>query len=773
MHARTSSIALAGFLGTLALALALPLVLPARAGAQTPAPFSAPPSACTSDELIRRALVTGRNLEGTPVRVQDGALALEGAMWNDGAAVVLPAYARLIVDLRAMQTLQYFVLQGDDNDSYVVEGSEDGITYRPVWTAPPATGGFGLRTRTEVLAKPQTVRFLRVHGAAGDGFYSIAELRAYCKKPKPWPPALVVPPKMTFMEKVREPAKAWGLIDNDGMVAIKGWAAAAATLVLLALMLIPARFRKIRIGFDVALVLSGLFGFASWWNLGHFHFDHYEHIWEHYHYYVGAKYGPELRFARLYECTAAADMADGLKSRVVKRNMRDLAHTNELGSTEAIVANPERCTKHFTPERWEAFRKDIRFFRGRFSKERWDESQGDHGYNGTPVWGLLGRALSEYGGELTWEKIQKIAYIDSVLLVVMWLAVAWAFGWRSTCVALLYWGHNFPARFYWNGGSMLRYDWLFWIVIGIVFLRKKWHFAGGMALTYATLLRVFPGFVVAALVLKALARMVRLRRFVLSRGHMHFAAGALITLGVLIPASSWSTGGLDAYVEFAQNSKKHLATALTNNMGLKTAMGFDYPTSAKHMRNNALKDPFRDWKEARHYYYGKRGPILLAVLLLFAVMLARAGDREPDWATACLGAGMIAMASELTCYYYGFLLTYGLLWERRKLPGILATALAAVTCLLSLLIDWNDEHFAAMSLATTITIVLVTFQSAFLRAVPNDDNDEPAVPPRVKEEPGTAPSGGGTAPSAGGTAPSGDALTPVTSMRVQDSNPGL
>jgi hypothetical protein len=341
-----------------------------------------------------------------------------------------------------------------------------------------------------------------------------------------------------------------------------------------------------------------LFALASWWNLGHFHFDHYIHIWEHYHYYVGAKYGPELRFARLYECTAAADLADGMHTRVKKRPMRDLGTTNELSTTDAIVADPTRCTKHFTPERWEEFRKDIRFFRSRFSRERWDESQSDHGYNGTPVWGILGRLIADYG-ELTWEKIERIAYIDSALLVLMWLGVWWAFGWQATCVALLYWGFNFPARFYWNGGSMLRYDWLFWMVIGICFLKKKWNVAAGMALTYATLLRVFPGFVVAALILKALARIVRLRRLVVSRSHLRFAIGCVIALAVLIPTSSWSTNGLDAWVEFAQNSKKHLATALTNNMGLKTVMGYDFDTRAKFMRSSDTTDPFKGWKDAR------------------------------------------------------------------------------------------------------------------------------------------------------------------------------
>ena len=198
--------------------------------------------------------------------------------------------------------------------------------------------------------------------------------------------------------------------------------------------------------------------------------------------------------------------------------MRDLAVTNELGPSDAILANPGLCKDHFTPERWKAFRDDIRFFRGRFSYERWDESQTDHGYNGTPVWGIAGRLVANTGQlDCTEDRCTSPGSTPG-LLSLMWAIALWAFGWRPTCVALMWWGLDFPARFYWNGGSMLRYDWLFWLVVGICLLKKRYHFAGGMALTYATLLRIFPGFVVAALILKALARIVRLRRLVISRG---------------------------------------------------------------------------------------------------------------------------------------------------------------------------------------------------------------------------------------------------------------
>jgi hypothetical protein len=49
--------------------------------------------------------------------------------------------------------------------------------------------------------------------------------------------------------------------------------------------------------------------------------------------------------------------------------------------------------------------------------------------------------------------------------------------------------------FSWNGGGFLRYDWLCTMLIGIGLLKKRYHFAAGLTLTYSTLLRIFPGFI--------------------------------------------------------------------------------------------------------------------------------------------------------------------------------------------------------------------------------------------------------------------------------------
>ena len=729
--------------------------MPPDADPSPAAPVARPPE-CPKGNLIAGAVLETSEVRGRKRKVKDGRLAEEGTFWSSTAEalVLTDEESYLKADLGQPRPIRGMVLQGDNNDRYPIEGSLDGVSWEPVWEVPEYMEGFGLRTRYTVFKEPKEVRYLRVRGKAGDVYYSVSELRAYCQLPSPWPPKLRLPPRRY----------GWSAIDNPIMVAIKGVLAGIASLLFLVGVALDftnqprkvntrrlqlswaggiATFKRTR---DWLLAILGILAFLSWWNLGHFHFDHYIHIWEHYHYYIGAKYGPELRYSRIYECTAAADLEDGLVKRVKERKMRDL-YTNELGNTDAIMADPTRCTRHFTPERWEEFKKDIRYFRGRFSVDRWNQSQNDHGYNATPVWAVVARTLTNIG-DIRWRKTQvldltfinkafkaigielqvfkrpkhiildkilALGIVDSLLLIAMWGFALWAFGWRATAVALIWWGCNFPAQYYWNGGAFLRYDWLFWLVVGTCLLKKKKMALGGFALTYATLLRIFPGMAVVALILKALFKMIAERRFCISKAHQRFATGSILALLILIPAGAWATNGLDAWIGFAENSAKHLSTPLTNNMGLKTALGYDHATRAFKMRNDKLEDPFAGWKAKRRYFYQARAPLHYGLIALFLLLLGLAARKNEDWAGAALGTGLIVVAAELTCYYYGFLLTYGFLWHRHKLPGIAATILAALTCLFYDLWNWNDVHFMAMSVAGTVTVFIVTAALALER----------------------------------------------------------
>jgi len=61
-----------------------------------------------------------------------------------------------------------------------------------------------------------------------------------------------------------------------------------------------------------------------------------------------------------------------------------------------ILAHPERCKQHFTPDRWQSFHHDLAYFRTLENARRWDDAQADHGFNGTPVWNIAGSLLATW-----------------------------------------------------------------------------------------------------------------------------------------------------------------------------------------------------------------------------------------------------------------------------------------------------------------------------------------------------------------------------------------
>src|SRR5689334_5822025 len=101
----------------------------------------------------------------------------------------------------------------------------------------------------------------------------------------------------------------WHRLNNDNMVEIKAGLAVAGAIVLLWYWLaddVPffRRGKRVR---DTLLALLGITSCWCWWNFGHYHFEPMIHYHEMYHYYLGAKYAPELGFTRLYECTVVAE----------------------------------------------------------------------------------------------------------------------------------------------------------------------------------------------------------------------------------------------------------------------------------------------------------------------------------------------------------------------------------------------------------------------------------------------------------------------------------
>ncbi len=500
-------------------------------------------------------------------------------------------------------------------------------------------------------------------------------------------------------------------LNDDRMVQIKAGIAVVGAILLLWYWLaddlpILRRWRRLR---DGLLIAIGLLSCAAWWNLGRFHFNPFIHYYEFYHYYLGAKYAPELGYTRLYECTVAAeDEFAHLGPRLERAPIRDLT-TNVLGSSAEALAHPEKCKEHFTPERWEAFMRDSDFFRRASSWEFWTSGLKDNGYNGTPVWRIVAGFFAGNVDEMNDDSLRHLAYLDPILLFAMMFMIWWGFGWRTLCVTLIFFGTNYAGRYWWTGGAYLRMDWLFATVASICFMKRQMPFASGFSIAYATLLRIFPGFVAAALVLKMAIACVRARKISLTTAHKRWIAGAAVAFVVLLPVSTVYGGGVECWRGFVSNSAKHLQTPLTNNMGWRTIVAYSRSTRAQVDRNYSVIDPFRRWKQHQLDNFHERRLVYLVGLLGFLVLLGMAVERHDDWVALTLGTGLIIFAAQLTCYYFIAFVAFGLLWPYLPWSG---WALALVSYLSGqiplALLAWDDERYVAVSAVYIVFVLAVT-----------------------------------------------------------------
>lgn len=816
----------AGLVAGCALMVALS---PGRAAAQT----------CDTRNLLAgKRPWQWQDLKGDAALVTDGAIGPEGTQWDAPIGIILDTGAgSLTYDLGEPTPISGVYLQADANDTYKIMGSPDGSpgSFKLLVEIDNASDrGHGLRGRSMQFA-PVTVRYLRVGEGVGDGFYSISEFSAYCQSPYPFPPTMKVtdapqavvnePPWYKFEWWQDKPSARFemGLAAFAFLLLYWGWRVAKAgkepiippwaETVIMGLSLVVhvsffymagprflpgdtvtpiTTFTLVLVGIgtwclsllvktvrDRLLVLVGVLSFFAYFNFGKFHFGNYIHFWDTYHYYVGTKYFKELSYDRLYECASVADSEEpSLRRRVELRKIMNL-RTNVLGGTTEILAHPENCKGHFTPERWAKFKKDIEFFRVRQGVKRWEEAQTDHGYNATPVWNILGTTLANMA-PASINQMWALTLIDPLFIFGMAGMIWWAFGWRTLCVALAVFATNFPSRFYWTGGAYLRWDWLFHMTAGVCFAKKGRHVLGGFLMAYSGLLRVFPMFLLVGPVFVLIQQVIDYRKQQksgsegrkplpeylggllrsLDRGHRNVVLGGILAVVTLVPISIAVAGGPGCYKAFLQNSKKHTSTALTNYMGWRTVATFKFDEASYVLRTDRLEDPWKDWKDARLRTYHQRKWFYVVGVLGFAALLYGAVRKRTPWEAAALSGIMIAAIPELTCYYYSFLIVMALLWSRRAEAGMALLAITAGTGFADmaptqylpshglfwsrinhLMPTWLAEQYTLMSAITLGGLVYILYEFGFSQRATL------APVPIWETEP--APAGSGPASKAG------------------------
>ncbi len=380
-----------------------------------------------------------------------------------------------------------------------------------------------------------------------------------------------------------------------------------------------------------------------------------------FHYYMASKYFSQVGYFDLYHCTLLALTDSGVESRFDLPGVRDM-RTLRIHTPDTALAAARQCRKQFSDELWREFADDIDWFEAKFQAEHWHILLRDHGYNPTPVWNVVGGALTSRV-PLPSAAFDWLIRTDRILIVVGFGLIAWAFSFEVAALSAIVWGTGHHWSYAWIGDSLLRNLWLFAVIAGLCFLKRKRDFLAGAFLSFASLLRLFPAIFVAGFALRAW--LDRRKQEAWSPSARRFALGVLSLGSVLLlwaaVASDW---GPVAYLEFSEKMSVFRDQESLNKLGLSSLVWRVIMMATGHLvtgsDGNAVLTPYApSWLP-----FVVRG-VQLVVLLPALLFFWRAVSRARNWEAAALGFALIPLLSDPANYYFGFVICGVLLAAER------------------------------------------------------------------------------------------------------------
>jgi hypothetical protein len=384
-----------------------------------------------------------------------------------------------------------------------------------------------------------------------------------------------------------------------------------------------------------------------------------------FHYYMGSKYSREVGYFDLYPCTVVADSDNAAPGTPVPkyliRKMDDYSH---VWSTD-VIRDAERYRSLFSADRWEEFKADVAVFRSEFgSKVAWTTLLGDNGYNATPVWSMIARAVTNVVSVQTFIGLFLLASLDPLLLGLMFFVLWKAFGRSATLLALVLLGSMFVMADGTIRGAFLRFDWLALLVMATCCLKLDRYKTAGALAAYAGAARIFPLAFAFGLGAKCLWELVSTRR--IARRYLEFFVTFSLVIVVLVGGSLLADGGTETWESFWSKIRFHDTHMSHLRVGFKPlllagAAPFmnDWPA---HATMRALR-----FGELRTVWWA------LQVLVLTAAFFAV--RRLKDYETMAIGWVVVYFLFAPAFYYQVVLLVPALLFlpklrERARAHGL-------------------------------------------------------------------------------------------------------
>ncbi len=299
--------------------------------------------------------------------------------------------------------------------------------------------------------------------------------------------------------------------------------------------------------FRVAFATVALASILGYFNFGHFRFEGgVANDRDHFHFFLGSKYLPEVGYDNLYRATAIA--LDDSHKEITRQGLflRDLL-SFEMEDVRQHLVHPDFVTNRFSRDRWRAFSRDILFFVDDVGIPVEGVLQ-DHGNTGSPAWASVARVFtSRVAASLA--VLNVLSFLDVGLLILLFVMIRRAFGYHTMVITLVV-TMLVPRAYDFLGGSLLRLDWLFALGMAACFLKLRRPKTTGVFLAYAIASKPFCALFALSLGCKLLIDTVRSRR--IRRWRVELVVASVVALVVIFVVSSIVLGGFgtwDQYVE--------------------------------------------------------------------------------------------------------------------------------------------------------------------------------------------------------------------------------
>jgi hypothetical protein len=421
--------------------------------------------------------------------------------------------------------------------------------------------------------------------------------------------------------------------------AVLALTALATALVLSASRSNPSSWvaRHLRTALLCLALVSGL----AYVNFGSFHGQgSFVHFHEAAHYYLGAKYLPELERNDLYVAMLRAESE--ARTPKLPKVARDLSSYKVVPVAE-LLSTSEPVRQSFSDERWRMFKKDVALLH-RALGDLFANVFTDHGFNASPAWNLIGYTVTNWVPAGSYLGLKILVSIDFVLLGLGFASLAWAFGLNTMLIALIGYTTLFGVGWGWVGGAVLRQIWLSSTLCAMACIHKRRWALAGVLLTLATLMRLFPVAFLIPIGLRAVRSWYVHKR--LPGRYLRFFAGVALCggLGLAVPAAL--PRGYAHATEFLQTMQLHSRNVSSSGVGLVELAAF-----RGHETNVTWEEREAIVQHREHVQSWLRLLVVVPLLALTACLVLRTSDLG----ALTLGAPLIFAGISLSGYYYALL----------------------------------------------------------------------------------------------------------------------